>query len=149
MRKINHIVIHASATKEGEFFNAADIEKWHKKRGFKTIGYHYVVLLDGTVEKGRPDEKIGAHVKDFNKDSIGIVYIGGLDKNRKPKDTRTEEQKTSLLKLLKELKAKHRSATISGHRDFSPDLNKNGIIEKHEFIKACPCYDAKKEYQNV
>lgn len=149
MRKINHIVIHASATKEGEFFNAADIEKWHKKRGFKKIGYHYVVLLDGTVEKGRPDDSIGAHVKDFNKNSIGVCYIGGLDKNGKPKDTRTDPQKESLLNLLESLKSDYKDAEISGHRDFSPDLNKNGIIEKHEFIKACPCFDAKKEYQNV
>lgn len=149
MRKINHIVIHASATKEGQFFDSGDIDDWHKAKGWSGIGYHYVVLLDGSVEKGRPDAQIGAHVKGFNSTSIGVVYIGGLDANGKPKDTRTALQKESLAELLKRLKWMYPKAKISGHRDFSPDLNKNGIIEKHEFIKACPCFDAKKEYENV
>lgn len=149
MRQINHIVFHCSATKEGKFFDAADIDKMHKARGWSGIGYHYVVLLDGTVEKGRPDEKIGAHVKDHNKDSIGVVYIGGLDKNGKPKDTRTALQKESLRELAKRLKWLYTKADFSGHRDFSPDLNKNGIIESKERIKECPCYDAKTEYKDV
>ena len=149
MREINHIVVHATATKENQFFNAKDIDAWHRKKGWSGNGYHYVVLLDGTVEKGRPDAKIGAHVKGFNRDSIGVVYVGGLDKNGNPKDTRTALQKESLKELLKRLKWLYIKATISGHRDFSPDLNNNGIIEPNEFMKMCPCFDAKKEYKNV
>lgn len=149
MREIKHIVIHCSATKEGMFFDSENIDNWHKKKGWSGIGYHYVVLLDGMLEKGRKDEKIGAHVKGFNSNSIGVVYIGGLDKKGKPKDTRTDLQKESLKELLKRLKWMYPKAEILGHRDFSPDLNKNGIIEKNEFIKACPCFDAKKEYENV
>ena len=101
MREIKYIVIHCSATKEGEFFDSGDINDWHKKRGWSGIGYHYVVLLDGMLEKGRKDDKIGAHVKGFDSNSIGVVYIGGLDKNGKPKDTRTDLQKESLRELLK------------------------------------------------
>lgn len=149
MRTINLIVDHCSATKEGQHFTAADIDRWHRERGFRCIGYHYVVLLDGTIEKGRSDWQIGAHVKGHNKDSIGVCYIGGLDANGKPKDTRTPSQKEALLKLHKELKTKFPNAEIIGHRDLSPDLDGDGVVEKHEWLKACPCYDAKNEYNEI
>lgn len=146
---IKHIVVHCSATKEGEHFTAEDIHRWHKERGWSGIGYHYVVLLDGTIENGRPEYWNGAHVKGFNDDSLGICYIGGLDANGKAKDTRTEGQKEVLYNLLIRLKKKHPAATILGHRDFSEDTNNNGIIESFEFMKECPCYDAKKEYEHI
>lgn len=148
MRKINKIVIHCSATIEGQNFTVADITKWHKARGFTTIGYHYVIYLDGTIHEGRPEDQIGAHVTGQNSDSIGICYIGGLDKAGKPKDTRTDVQKVALLALIKELKEKYPDAKVLGHRDCSPDLNGNGIIEEWEWLKACPCFDAIKEYNN-
>jgi len=149
MRTIKHIVIHSTATKEGVDFDANDINNWHLQRGWSGIGYHYVVKLDGTIEKGRPDWKVGAHVKGFNRNSIGVVYVGGLSEELAPKDTRTEEQKTSLSCLLYELKEKYPKAEILGHRDFSTDLNNNGVIEPFEFIKQCPCFDAKEEYKDV
>tara|TARA_R110002126_G_scaffold78629_2_gene195659 strand:+ start:4679 stop:5128 length:450 start_codon:yes stop_codon:yes gene_type:complete len=149
MRDIKYIVIHATATKEGKHFDSEDIDNWHKEKGWSGIGYHYVVLLDGMLEKGRKDDKIGAHVKGFNKNSIGVVYIGGLDKNGKPKDTRTELQKEALRELLKRLKWIYPKAEILGHRDFSKDKNGNGIIEPSEYMKHCPCFDAKTEYKNV
>lgn len=149
MRRIDYIVMHATATVEGKNFTAKDIDLWHKKRGWKGIGYHYVILLDGTIEKGRPDATIGAHVKGFNRYSIGIAYVGGLDKNLSPKDTRTFKQKVAQKLLLRKLKQQHPKAQILGHRDFSKDLNGNGIIEPFEFMKACPCYDAKTEHQNI
>lgn len=146
MRRITHIVIHCSATVEGKNFTAKDIDRWHKRRGWRGIGYHYVMGLDGTIEEGRPQWKIGAHVKGHNRHTIGICYIGGLDKRLAPKDTRTIPQKKAMLALLWELKKTYKNAQIVGHRDFSPDLNGNGIIEPFEFIKACPCFDAKEEY---
>lgn len=134
MRKINAIIIHCSATTEGFDFDATDIDAWHRERGFTQIGYHYVVRLDGTVEKGRPEAVMGAHCKEqkMNYISIGVCYIGGLDMLGRPKDTRTPAQKSALLALLRELKARYPKAPIYGHRDFSP--------------KACPCFDARKEY---
>lgn len=136
MRNINEIIIHCSATAEGKDFNAADIDRWHKQRGFKKIGYHYVIKLDGTIEKGRGVEEVGAHCLNHNKNSIGICYIGGLASDGKtPKDTRTTEQKKSLWKLIVELLIKYPNATIHGHREFAN--------------KACPCFDAKKEYQCI
>ena len=136
MRKINEIIIHCSATAEGKDFNAADIDRWHKQRGFKKIGYHYVIKLDGTIEKGRGENEIGAHCLNHNKNSIGICYVGGLAKDGKtPKDTRTEAQKDSMLKLLIELIIKYPDATIHGHREFAN--------------KACPCFDVQETYKNI
>lgn len=135
-RKIDKLIIHCSATPEGREVTIAEIDKWHRKRGFSSIGYHYVIYLDGTIHKGRYDYVAGAHCKSYNSNSIGICYVGGLAKDGKtPKDTRTEAQKQSLIRLLKVLKAKYPEATIHGHREFA--------------AKACPCFDAKYEYRNI
>ncbi|AUS06477.1 N-acetylmuramoyl-L-alanine amidase [Pseudotamlana carrageenivorans] len=149
MRAINHIVIHATATKASQDVSATDINRWHKHNGWSGIGYHYVVKLNGSIENGRPEGIRGAHVKGHNHDSIGVVYVGGLDENAKPDDTRTTAQKIALIKLLTRLKKKYPKAIISGHRDFSKDLNGNGVIEPSEFMKACPCFDAKTEYHDL
>jgi N-acetyl-anhydromuramyl-L-alanine amidase AmpD len=149
MRKIDYLVVHCSATVEGKHITAEDIDRWHKQRGWSGIGYHYVILLDGTVQEGRPEAKIGAHVKGYNKNSIGVCYIGGLSKNKAPKDTRTPAQKAALEQLLIDLKDKYPNAEIRGHRDFSKDLNGNGVIEPFEFSKACPSYNAYQEYKDL
>jgi N-acetylmuramoyl-L-alanine amidase len=94
MRKINEIIVHCAATREGRAFTVEDITRWHKARGFATIGYHYVIYRDGSIHKGRPLEQIGAHCVGHNKHSIGICYIGGCASDGKtPKDTSTPEQK--------------------------------------------------------
>lgn len=146
MRKINHIVIHCSATVEGKPFNREAIRQMHLARGFSDIGYHYVILLDGTIQKGRPDTAVGAHVAGHNSNTIGVCYIGGISKDGKPKDTRTPDQKCAMDSLVDTLKGLYPGATVRGHRDFSPDKNKDGKITPDEFIKACPCFDAKAEY---
>ena len=150
---IDSIVIHCSATREGQDVRASDIDKWHKARGFAMIGYHYVIDLDGTVEIGRPVSMIGAHCsekglsgKSYNYHSIGICYVGGLDRDGKAKDTRTDAQKASLSKLVQDLVGKYPIKDILGHRDASPDRNGNGKIEKNEWIKQCPCFDVRSEY---
>lgn len=150
MRQINLIVVHCSATPEGRDVTAADINKMHIARGFKKIGYHYVVRLDGTVETGRKENEIGAHAKGYNANSIGVCYVGGLASDGKtPKDTRTPAQKSALKKLLHTLKQRYPDARIVGHRDLSPDTNHNGKVDKWEWIKACPCFDAIPEYANI
>ena len=136
MREIDKIIIHCSATPEGVFFDASRIDKWHRDRGWSGIGYHYVILLDGTIEYGRDIEKNGAHTLGHNTGSIGICYIGGMDKEMKSaKDTRTEAQKESFLLLLKTLKRFHPEATIHGHNNFSS--------------KKCPSFDAQTEYEDI
>jgi N-acetylmuramoyl-L-alanine amidase len=136
MRKINEIIVHCAATREGRDFTVEDITRWHKTRGFATIGYHYVIYRDGSIHEGRPLEQIGAHCVGHNKHSIGICYIGGCASDGKtPKDTRTSEQKEALLSLLRRLKARFPNATIHGHRDFA--------------AKACPSFDAFREYRQL
>ena len=134
--EVRYIVIHCSATRVGQDFRAIDIDSWHRRRGFKKIGYHYVVDLDGTIEDGRKLDEEGAHVWGYNNCSVGVCYIGGLDANGKPKDTRTLEQKGALLALLRELKRQYPKALVVGHRDLNP-------------MKGCPCFDAVKEYSQV
>lgn len=134
MRAINEIIIHCSATPEGREITVADIDRWHRQRGFNSIGYHFVIYLDGSVHKGRPIEKIGAHCLSHNNHSIGVCYIGGLAKDAKtPKDTRTVAQKTALVKLVADLRASFPNASVHGHCEYA--------------AKACPCFDVNKEFQ--
>jgi hypothetical protein len=148
-RKITDIVVHCTASKEGVPLTVERIREMHKANGWSDIGYHYVVDLYGDVHNGRDVDISGAHVSGHNAHSIGVVYVGGLDGGGKCKDTRTQAQKAALLSLLIDLKMMYPDAKISGHRDFSPDLNHNGIIEPKEWIKECPCFDAKKEYERL
>ncbi len=140
-RNIKEIIVHCSATPEGEDFTVEQIKKMHLARGFSDIGYHYVIYRDGSIHKGRDEAKSGAHCTGHNTISIGVCYIGGCPTRSTPnwmnkgKDTRTEAQKTALLKILKELKVKYPKATIHSHRDFAN--------------KACPSFDATKEYKNL
>lgn len=140
---IKRIVVHCTATREGQDVNAATIKGWHLKQGWSDIGYHYVVRLDGRVEKGRPDTAVGSHVKGFNTGSIAIVYVGGLDKDGKPKDTRTPAQKKGLKEIISRMSALHNNPPVMGHRDLSPDKDKDGVVEKHEWLKECPCFDVR------
>lgn len=132
-RNIKEIIVHCSATPEGKDFTVSDIKRWHLQRDFSDIGYHWVVYRDGTIVSGRPESISGAHCTGHNSISIGVCYIGGCAADGKtPKDTRTSAQKESLIKVLKTLKSKYPKASIHGHREFAN--------------KACPSFDAKKEY---
>ena len=134
-RFITLIVVHCSATPAGREVSVADIDRWHRRRGFSCIGYHYVVGLDGTVHAGRSVHRVGAHCLGHNRNSIGVCYVGGLDSGGRPADTRTEEQKQALAELLGRLRRLYPEARIRGHRDFA--------------AKACPCFDATEEYKNL
>lgn len=147
-RKINMLIVHCSASREGKEVTSESISKMHQDRKFSSykdpntgklmyVGYHYLVHLDGKIEVCRPENIRGCHVTNYNANSIGICYIGGVTDDAKltPKDTRTDEQKASLLKLLKELKARFPEATIHGHKEFAN--------------KACPSFDAKTEYSTI
>ena len=136
MRAINKIILHCSATPEGRHTTVEDIRLWHKAQGWSDIGYHYVVYLDGSVHLGRPIEVSGAHTKRLNKNSIGVVYVGGIDAiNFKAKDTRTPEQKEALDCLLNELMGTYSGASLHGHNEFA--------------AKACPSFDVQKEYKHI
>ena len=158
LRKITLIVVHCSASPENVNYTFEQLKKDHLARGFKTCGYHFYIKRDGTRYIGRPLSEIGAHVGDVHKntDSVGICYEGGLDKKGKAKDTRTDEQKSELLltilEVLKAIKDAGQDVSkvkIVGHRDLSPDLDKDGVVEPHEWVKMCPCFDAIPEYKTI
>lgn len=140
-RNIKEIIVHCSATPEGEDYTVAQIRQWHLARGFSDIGYHYVVYRDGSVHSGRAESVSGAHCAGHNSVSIGVCYIGGCnprsdkDWQKHTNDTRTAAQKAALLSLLRQLKAKYPGARIYGHRDFA--------------AKDCPSFDARKEYAAI
>jgi N-acetylmuramoyl-L-alanine amidase len=135
MRKIDKIIWHCSATKEGVAVTVDTIRGWHvKDRGWSDIGYHHVITLDGEVHAGRPLIRAGAHVSGLNATTIGICYVGGLDKAGKPKDTRTAAQKAALYDLTAALLKRFPGATVHGHNEFA--------------AKACPCFDARKDWSD-
>ena len=136
MRIITLIIIHCSAVGPGQQSSASDIDRWHRARGWKGIGYHYVVRRDGTIEEGRPLEQVGAHCQYHNRHSIGVCYEGGLDITGHPADTRTEAQKAAMRELLERLHEQFPKAMIVGHNVFNT-------------MKACPCFNALREYQDL
>lgn len=144
MRAISLIVVHCSATREDKSFTEHDLDVCHRRRGFNGVGYHFYIRKNGDIKSTRPLERIGAHARGFNSESIGICYEGGLDNEGHPKDTRTPWQKHSLRVLILTLLRDYPGCRICGHRGLSPDLNGNGEIEPEEWIKACPCFDAEK-----
>lgn len=136
MRKINKIIVHCSATREGQDISLETIRRWHIiERGWSDIGYHYVITLNGEVKEGRPLERSGAHCKGHNRSSIGVCYVGGCDDKLNPKDTRTDKQKEALVDIITALKQEYPNAVVYGHNDFSD--------------KACPSFNAKEEYKDA
>ena len=144
MRYIDLIVIHCTATEQGREYTVEDITLWHKARGFRTIGYHFLIHLDGIISNGRLIKEIGAHARGYNRRSIGVCYVGGL-LHGKPSDTRTQAQIDTMRCLLGSLQSIYPAADVLGHRDLSTDLNGDGVITKQEWMKACPCFNVKSE----
>lgn len=159
MRPINLIVIHCSASPNGDsLFRGSPgtpgfqtpviaINAWHRARGFKrdtiacarfnptldAIGYHYVIYRNGAISSGRDETEVGAHVTGFNQRSLGICLVG-TDKFR-------TAQWNALRDLVAALKKRYPEARLVGHRDLSPDQNHNGIVERFEWLKTCPGFD--------
>ena len=138
MRSITLIVIHCSAVKPDQMSSVAQIDSWHRERGYKFgVGYHYVVRRDGSIETGRPEWMVGAHCLNHNKYSIGVCYEGGLDARGQPADTRTAAQKATLRQLLTDLHRRYPRAVIVGHHDLNPQ-------------KECPCIkNVAQEYKDL
>lgn len=151
MRNIKYIAVHCTAGNQQATVD--DLLKGFRRRGWKNPGYHYVITADGKIHQLLDTEEVsnGVYVKGhhYNSETVNVAYTGGVDSNLKPVDNRTDEQKSSLRKLLKLLRKRYPTAIIQGHRDFSPDLNHNGHVERREWIKACPCFDAKSEYKDI
>ena len=132
-RPINEVIVHCTATREGQHFTVDQIRQWHKAKGWNDIGYHWVVYLDGSIHPGRPEGIVGAHVEGHNAGTIGVVYVGGVGADGKiPKDTRTPAQKAALLQLVKDRIAKYPTIKkVTGHNQYA--------------AKACPSFDVRKD----
>lgn len=142
-RVIKELIVHCTASQEWVDLTVDQIRSMHKKNGWSDIGYHYVIYRDGSIHNGRNVNISGAHCEGHNSISIGIVYVGGLDKNGKAKDTRTDAQKASLTSLLKNLKKLYPNAKIMGHRSVW------GENTPSKWKKQCPCFNAVAEYANL
>ena len=136
MRTINEIIIHCSGTPAGQPVSVESMRRYHvHQRGWRDIGYHFIIYLDGSVRHGRPVAQAGAHCRGHNSHSMGICYVGGLDSSGRPCDTRTPAQKAAMARLVRELKAQYPAATVHGHCEFA--------------AKACPCFDVQRWWADV
>ena len=135
--KFNRLILHCSATDKSKDISTETIKRWHTSspRNWSDIGYHFVILNDGcgTVERGRPIWKSGAHTKGHNQ-SIGVCYVGGMEDGQ-PKDTMTGIQECAFFELVDKLRDIFGEVSIYGHNEFSH--------------KACPSFDATKEYEHL
>jgi len=108
---------------------ASTIRRWHvEERGWRDIGYHYVIRRDGTIEQGRDDAVPGAHVRGHNAHSLGICLVGGMDKDGAAAVNYPEAQWASLDVLVRGLAAQYPAAVVCGHNDLTKS-------------KTCPNFD--------
>jgi len=146
MRTIKLIVVHTSATLPHQDIGVKEIDKMHKAKGWDGIGYHTVIRKNGTLEHGRDLTEVGAHVYGYNRNSIGICMVGGVDSNNKAENNYSPEQFATLKGYIDTLKDLFTEAKVLGHRDLSPDIDGDGIIEPFEWLKQCPCFDVREWY---
>ncbi|PVZ16426.1 MULTISPECIES: N-acetylmuramoyl-L-alanine amidase [unclassified Pseudomonas] len=140
-KRTSLLVVHCSATRRDQDIGALQITQWHQQRGWATIGYHYVIRRNGTLETGRDEACVGAHVAGHNAESIGICLVGGVDMLGKPENNFTAAQFETLHGLLGELRSRYPATRIVGHRDLSPDRNGDNHVTPNEWLKACPSFD--------
>ena len=136
MRIIKYIAVHCTATPQTISIDSIK-NYWKTTLGWKMPGYHFIIKPNGDAVNLLSIDKVSNGVKGHNSETINIAYIGGIDSKGKAFDNRTPEQKATLLRLLQELHAKFPKAIIQGHRDF-PNVK-----------KACPSFNAKKEYETI
>lgn len=157
MRTITRIFVHCTASWQLTTTEAS-LRKEFRDKGWKKPGYHYVIFPDGHILQMLDESEVANGVKNYNKNSIHVAWVGGIEwkmEGGKPVnkilsvDNRTEEQKLALFDLLTKLKLRYRNAQIMGHRDISPDLNHNGVVDPWERIKDCPCFEAMIEYMDI
>jgi len=149
MKNVEYLVVHCSATQASPTITADTIERWHIEQGWDGIGYHYVIPTSGEWQVGRPITQPGSHAKGYNSRSLGICLIGGADVNGKAVRNFLPAQFTALEQLLRNLRVSYPNAVICGHRDLSPDLDGDGIVEPHEWVKQCPSFDVRDWCQRI
>jgi len=142
------IVVHCSATRPNLDIGVREIREWHVAKGWADVGYSAVIRRNGLVEFGRHFDDVGAHVAGFNTTTVGVCLVGGLYQTGAEAEDDfaglfTPEQADALQDLLFVLLAAYPSARIIGHRDLSPDANRDGKITKPDWLKTCPGFDVR------
>ena len=133
MRTFEKIILHCTATPPEMYVDVATIRKWHEAKGWSDCGYHYVIQRDGTIENGRPITRTGAHTRKQNECSVGIAYVGGVNKDHEPEDNMTMLQEVSFLLLVRSLRVTFGPMTIHGHNEFAD--------------KACPSFKVRDKFK--
>lgn len=133
MRDVRYIVVHCTATAQSATVTAI-VNFWQNVRKWKSPGYHIIVKPNGEAVRLAKDEVVTNGVAGFNSQSLHVCYIGGVTQNGTPIDNRTEQQKETIQKIIREWKLKYPKAIVQGHRDF-PNVR-----------KACPSFNARREY---
>jgi N-acetylmuramoyl-L-alanine amidase len=143
MRKETSLIVtHCTATPRDMDIGVSEIDGWHKDRGWDGCGYHKVIRRCGAIEDGRDIGAIGAHAYGYNRVSIGIALVGGVDDVGNATNNFTSPQLVSWKGLVEEFQLTYPDAKLVGHRDLSPDIDGDGVIDKWEWKKACPSFDA-------
>lgn len=152
MRQITRIFVHCTASWQ-KTTSVESLQKEFKAKGWKNPGYHWVIFPGGKIVQLLDEDKVANGVKNYNAHSVHVAWVGGIEYDDKKKivsaDNRTLKQKVALYDLLTKLKLRYKGAMVMGHRDISPDLNHNGVIDPWERIKDCPCFDAMVEYMDI
>lgn len=135
MRDIKEIILHCTATRPDQNITAAVIDRWHRRRGWRMIGYHYLIHRNGTVEQGRPLDMVGAHTKGRNSNSIGIAYCGGINAAGDAENNLTAAQDTAIRTLVLVLRGVYGNLELHGHNEYA--------------AKACPSFNVQEVYQDL
>jgi len=139
MRQIKYLVVHCTATPQTT--TVGSIQRyWQDKLKWKANGYHKIIEADGDIITLSPDDAICNGVAGYNTNCLHVSYVGGVDRNGRAIDNRTQYQKHALMQVLQAWRAKYPDAKIQGHRDFL----KRGVNWKD-----CPSFDAKAEYSHI
>lgn len=146
MRDIKYIVVHCTAGRDTQ--TVEQVKATFKARGWKNPGYHYLIDRNGHIHNLLDENGVANGAQGYNQNGVHISWIGGVDANLKPVDNRTVVQKIMLKTLVKRMMKKYPKAKVCGHRDLSPDLNRDGKITPNEWTKVCPCFDVREEYKD-
>lgn len=146
-RQITHIFVHCTAGSQRQ--TVADLQAEFRRIGWKNPGYHYVIFPEGRIVQLLDESGVANGVKGYNQTAIHVAYVGGIDTQGRAVDNRTNMQQAQLRLLLRQIHRRYPTARILGHRDISPDKNRNGKVDRWERIKECPCFDAITEYKDI
>ena len=141
MRQIKRIFVHCTAGPQTQ--TVQEIQKyWKTHNKWKDPGYHYIIKPDGEIIPLQPEDKPSNGVAGYNSTSINVCYIGGVDKQGRAIDNRTDAQKQALSTILKDLHSRYPDAEIMGHRDIWGS-------DSRKWKKMCPCFNVKDELEQL